>query len=361
MIRTTTMTTTIVSSSMSELPFDRRELLHHLPELLEGKEPVLATPAVKRAIAEDPECQLLIRAAAETAIALDLGMSRMRSAAPEGSERLRRSMEQVKRSFARRMVDVFWDTAMAVLAEATQSRGWQIDRLHDRPWTRRSPVDIAALAEKWSAELRIPNLQCDPIHASIRNAAESDSAPAIRALLDACVALCGSLEGVAVARAQSADWLEAVDAEWGDLVRRSSHGSSKSACLSSLATRRMNAGALSEARDHTEAALHWDPSSVSALQRSLALSVLTEPDGARPRSRAGALIALIGGPNRLRALRSVGADQRLWSAALPLLRARRFDDDLISAIASAIGETTRDVTAGGGSGSAAAGPAGAGS
>ena len=83
----------------------------------------------------------IVPAAAETALALDSGMRRMRETASLNSAPLRRSMAVVKRCYARRMVDVFWDTAMSLCAEATEARDWWIDRLHDRMWVRRSPEE----------------------------------------------------------------------------------------------------------------------------------------------------------------------------------------------------------------------------
>ena len=305
---------------MSEPSFDRRDLIRHMPELLAGKEPELLKPESRRFLLEDGECRALIHAAAETAIALDSGMSRMRRSARVVSPVLRRPMEQVKRHFARRMVDVFWDQAMAAFAEATPHSDTFIENVHDREWrVLATPELIASMSRICLAlEIHERDERADVARRVITGiTSESRGLECAEHLITGCSALATGLEGVAVAKLHARTLSNAASAgEWKLAAKIVEGPATKAICLREWARTAFLAQESSQAIELCKTAMQLAPDQVGPTI-DCALYLLSTSDGMQRHNsvRARFTSLVLDNHNRI-AERWIRSDHRAWAMML---------------------------------------------
>lgn len=329
---------------MSEPSFDRRDLIRHMPELLAGKEPELLKPESRRFLLEDGECRALIHAAAETAIALDSGMSRMRRSARVVSPVLRRPMEQVKRHFARRMVDVFWDQAMAAYAEAAPGPDTFIENVHDRVWVKRTPQELRAVAERVSETLGVGD--GDPTRTTVDQlitelGSQQGAICSLFLLLEGTHSLISGLDGVTVTIEQARGFADAPsEVDWIELAARVSGNHSRHLCLLEAARAEFGAGRVDHAAQLAQRSSALVPNNVTAMLATILYSVFANTPQRELDRLAQSALAAVGEPlmNTLSAI--IRADRGDWIRVLARadLRSRVQPTELLEIVSKCIEE-----------------------
>ncbi|MBI4879914.1 MAG: hypothetical protein HY812_09690 [Planctomycetes bacterium] len=109
------------------VPVAARDLIWHLPELLEGTDPVLARPQVREYLKTDPAAGASIEAVALLAQAMSRGAQRVRSLPRATLRPLTRPVEKARRFFKKELVDLLFDAGLAEFDEATKATGLAFD------------------------------------------------------------------------------------------------------------------------------------------------------------------------------------------------------------------------------------------
>lgn len=104
-----------------------KELIHNLPELLEGKEPILTRPRVLDYLKTDPTAGAAIQAVAHAARAMSGASDWMHSLPPRSASSLMRPVETARKYFRKEMVDLMFAVGLAEFERAT----WRMGRAFD--------------------------------------------------------------------------------------------------------------------------------------------------------------------------------------------------------------------------------------
>ncbi|MBI4881760.1 MAG: hypothetical protein HY812_19180 [Planctomycetes bacterium] len=108
-------------------PFDSRDLIRHLPELLAGPEPILESARAREVLRGDPLAEASLLAVAEAVNAMEAGAVAVRAGRRGRRPTAARPIAQAARHFARGLAGVLFDLGRAYVNRAIGGEMWLVD------------------------------------------------------------------------------------------------------------------------------------------------------------------------------------------------------------------------------------------
>ena len=205
-----------------------KELVHRLPELLEGdEESVLRRPGVVGYLHRHPEGRAYVLAAAELVHALNQHESRGPRAPMASRSPFRRSIEAASIHFPRQLVQLFFDAALAHVSQHYQSGSDYVLLYGCDDWPDLATQESRASGlESLAESLELPRAEQRRAAATLSEAKRMTSpADAAKLLLNACEDLIPGLEGVDIwstilaNRGSAEDWTRRASSYAGHSAR----------------------------------------------------------------------------------------------------------------------------------------------
>lgn len=104
-----------------------REILYHLPELISGREPVLANPVARRLMLANPECREALLAVAHVGFAYAGAGIRHGGHAPNGGPRFQRVRRQASTTFRTETANLLFEAAVKEIELLSRQLGSVFD------------------------------------------------------------------------------------------------------------------------------------------------------------------------------------------------------------------------------------------
>lgn len=153
-----------------------REILYHLPELISGREPVLANPVARRLMLANPECREALLAVTRISTVFS-GQGRTPTHSRVNSDScFKRTVGQVQRVNRTDVANLLFEVGVNLLEESASAQGWHLER----PSGRRIGHNEAR--HRLGRRRSLPNSQDQAIKAVLRRK-DSSSADFFRTAL----------------------------------------------------------------------------------------------------------------------------------------------------------------------------------